>query len=136
LATFVDTNVLVYAYDQGDERKRAIAHELLEDDALSLIVSSQVLNEFYWVVTRKLDPPLEEDVAHEVVRLLAEGEVVAIDAALVDDAITLSRHHRLSLWDASIVAAARRANCTTLLTEDLAQGSIIAGVEISNPFAT
>lgn len=134
MASFVDTNVLVYAYDQGDVHKRSIAVKILEDDTLDLVVSAQVLDEFYWVVTRKLNRPLAEEVAHEVVRLLSQGDVVAIDATLVDAAITMARQHRLSLWDAAIVAAARRADCGELLTEDLAHGSTIAGITIRNPF--
>ncbi len=134
MASFLDTNVLVYAYDRASETKREIALEILEDDTLSLVISSQVLNEFYWVTTRKLRPPLSADVAHEVVRQLSEGEVVAVDAALVDDAITLSKHHRISLWDAGIIAAARRADCTELLTEDLAHGSVVGGVKVRDPF--
>ena len=109
MASFVDTNVIVSAFDVGNQRKRSIALELLGDASLQLVVSAQVLSEFYWVVTRKLEPPLEAEAAHDVVRHLTEGEVVPIDASLVDVAITLARQHRLAPWDAAILAAARRA---------------------------
>jgi len=134
LASFVDTNVIVYAFDVGNDRKRQVALELLGDPSLQLVVSVQVLSEFYWTVTRKLVPPLEAEAAHDVVRHLSEGEVVPIDASLVDAAITLARQHRLAVWDAAILAAARRSGCSELLTEDLDDGAIIEGVRIRNPF--
>ena len=135
MATFLDTNVLVYAFDRGDERKRAIAQEILDDGSIGIVVSAQVLSEFYWVVTRRLTPPLAEDVAHDVVHHLAESEVVPIDGALVDAAIGLSRRHRLALWDAAILVAANRAGCHEVLSEDLNDGEVVAGVRIRNPFA-
>ncbi|CAN5753979.1 PIN domain-containing protein [soil metagenome] len=134
MATFLDTNVLVYAFDGSDERKRSIAQQILDDESIDIVVSSQVLSEFYWTVTRKLDPTLAEDVAHDVVRHLAEGEVVPIDGGLVDAAIGLARRHRLALWDAAILVAASRAGCEEVLSEDLNDGEVIAGVRIRNPF--
>jgi predicted nucleic acid-binding protein len=134
MASFVDTNVIVYAFDVGEDRKREVALQLLGDSSLHLVVSAQVLNEFYWIVTRKLEPPLEAEEAHDVVRHLASGDVVPIDASLVDAAITLARRHRLALWDAAILAAASRWGCDELLTEDLDDGATIEGVRIRNPF--
>jgi predicted nucleic acid-binding protein len=134
MASFVDTNVIVYAFDVGEDRKREVALQLLGDSSLHLVVSAQVLNEFYWIVTRKLEPPLEAEEAHDVVRHLASGDVVPIDASLVDAAITLARRHRLALWDAAILAAASRWGCDELLTEDMSDGIVIEGVRIRNPF--
>jgi predicted nucleic acid-binding protein len=136
VASFVDTNVLVYAFDSGDARKRQISLDLLDDASLSLVLSTQVLLEFYGVVTRRLEPPLDAEEAHDVVRHLSMGEVVSPDAALVDAAIALARRHRLALWDAAIVAAAQRAGCHELLTEDLGDGTTIEGVTIRDPFRT
>lgn len=94
-----------------------------------------MLSEFYWTVTRRLAPPLPDDEAQEVVRQLAESEVVPIDAGLVDAAVTLSRRHRIALWDAQIIAAAKRSGCTEILTEDLNDGATLEGVKVRNPFA-
>jgi predicted nucleic acid-binding protein len=134
LATFLDTNVLVYAFDRGDERKRAIALEILDDAMIDIVVSAQVLSEFYWTVTRRLTPRLEEEVAHDVVHRLAEGEVVPIDGALVDAAIGVARRHRLALWDAAILVAASRGGCHEVMSEDLNHGEVVAGVRIHDPF--
>jgi len=135
VTVFLDTNVLVYAFDGSEPAKRARAVALIEDEALDVVVSAQVLNEFYWTVTRKLDPKVPEDVAQDVVRGLALGRVVPVDAALVEEAIALSRRHRLSLWDAGIVVAAQRAGCRELLTEDLADGQAFGTVTVRDPFA-
>lgn len=133
--TFIDTNVLVYAFDASEPAKRARAVALLEDEALDIVLSAQVLNEFYWTVTRKLTPTVPADVAQEVVRELALGRVVPIDANLAEEAIALSRRHRLSLWDAGIVVAAQRSGCRELLTEDLTNGQAFGPVTVRDPFA-
>ncbi|MBA2668422.1 MAG: PIN domain-containing protein [Trueperaceae bacterium] len=105
---------------------KAIPQQILDDESIDIVVSSQVLSEFYWTVTRKLDPTLAEDVAHDVVHHLAEGEVVPIDGGLVDAAIGLARRHRLALWDAANLVAASRAGCEEVLSEDLNTGAVIA----------
>jgi predicted nucleic acid-binding protein len=131
---FVDTNVLVYAFDTSEPRKRARALELLADEGVDLVVSAQVLNEFYWVATRKLTPPLAPEMAHEVVRELSLGRVVPVDAGLVDRAIELSRSHQLALWDAGVVVAAQTAGCGVLWSEDLHAGQRFDGVVVRDPF--
>ena len=133
--TFLDTNVLVYAFDGSEPTKQAQAVALLEHGALDIVVSAHVLNEFYLTVTRTLDPAVSQDVAQEVVGELALGRVVPFDASLVADAIALSRRHRLSLWDAGIVVAARRSGCHELLTEDLTNGQTFGSVTVRDPFA-
>jgi predicted nucleic acid-binding protein len=133
--TFLDTNVLVYAFDESEPTKRARALALLENEALDIVLSAQVLNEFYWTVTRKLTPAVPSDVAQEVVRELALGRVVPIDANLVEEGIALSRRHRLSLWDAGIVVAAQRSGCHELLTEDLTHGQTFGSLTVRDPFA-
>ena len=132
---FVDTNVLVYAFDASEPAKRARALELLADEDVELVVSAQVLNEFYWVATRKLTPPLTPELAHEVVRELSLGRVVSVDAELVDRSIDLSRTHGLALRDAGVVVAAQSAGCGVLWTEDLNSGQDFDGVVVRDPFS-
>ncbi len=135
MASFLDTNVLVYAVDASEQRKRAAALGILESEAQHLVVSAQVLEEFYWTATRKLRPPLPADEAHAMVRELARAaDVVAVDASLVEEAIDLARRTPLALWDAAIVIAAKRGGCRELLTEDLNDGQEIEGVLVRNPF--
>lgn len=133
--SFVDTNVLVYAVDSADRAKREIARAALAERAGSLVLSAQVLSEFYVVTTRKLAVPLRDDEAAGYVAELSRLPIVATDAALVHDGVEISRQAQLSFWDGLIVAAARAGGCVRILTEDLAEGSPVGGIAIENPFA-
>jgi predicted nucleic acid-binding protein len=136
---FLDTNVLVYAVDEDEPDKRERARRLLaadgEGSAGRFVLSAQVLSEFYVTVTRKLARPLAEDVAAAAVELLGQLPTIAIDRALVAEAIALSRSARISHWDGLVVAAAARGGCARLLSEDLNDGQRIGGVLVENPFA-
>ena len=132
---FVDTNVLVYANDPADRRKQQIARETLLEHAESLVLSAQVLSEFYSVVTRKFSPLLGLEEARTIVDDLRRFPIVVIDEQLVLDAITISAKAMLSYWDGLILSAARAAGCDVVLTEDLSHGATVAGVRVENPFA-
>jgi len=136
--TFVDTNVFVYLFDAGAPEKKATAQRLLDAGAEAgrLVLSTQVLEEFYVTVTRKLANPLSEDDAQEATRALAGLPVVQVDPEMIDAAISLSRHQSLSFWDALVVRAAVAAGCERLLSEDLQDGQEIEGVRVENPFLT
>ncbi|HXX59869.1 MAG TPA: PIN domain-containing protein [Candidatus Sulfotelmatobacter sp.] len=134
--TFVDTNVLVYAHDRSETTKQSVAQRLLErlwtDRAGTL--STQVLQEFYVVATRRFDPPMSRRAAREIVDLYGTWPLVSIDLPLIVMASRLEERHRLSFWDALIVEAASRAGATRLVTEDLQDRRTIGGVRIENPF--
>ncbi|MGD0019113.1 MAG: PIN domain-containing protein [Candidatus Limnocylindrales bacterium] len=134
--TFVDTNVLVYAHDATETEKQPIARAVLEElwADRSGVVSTQVLQEFYVVATRKLEPPMRRPEAREIVTLYATWSVVQIDVGLILDAAALEERAQLSFWDALIVEAARRAGAVVLVSEDFQAGHRIAGIEIENPF--
>jgi predicted nucleic acid-binding protein len=133
---FLDTNVLVYAVDDDEPGKRDIARELLADiGERSFVLSTQVLGEFYVVATRKLKSPISEVDAERAIELLTNLPVVMSDATLVRSAITLSRRHKLSFWDGSIIAAAIASGCKVVLTEDLSDSATIESITIQNPFA-
>jgi predicted nucleic acid-binding protein len=126
--------VAVYAFDRAAGHKRERALEILADTSLRLVVSPQVLNEFYVTVTRKLAQPLAPAVASEAVRELARLDVVPLEASTTLEAIALSQKSRISLWDASIVVAASHGGCATLLSEDLNHGQRFLDVDVRNPF--
>jgi predicted nucleic acid-binding protein len=134
---FVDTNVLVYTFDTTEADKRARAIERFESlvRAGKAVLSTQVLLEFYSIVTRKLASPVAPADAEEIVRELGRLPIVTTDASLVRDAIARSRRFKLSLWDGLIVSAAVTAGCGTLLSEDLQHGQVFDGVRVENPFA-
>ena len=135
--TFVDTNVLVYAHDRSETRKQPLAQALLQELWASRTgaLSTQVLQEFYVVATRKFDPPMSRRAAREIVALYAAWPLVQVDLALILVASELEERHKLSFWDALVVEAARRADATRIMTEDLQAGRHIGGVRIENPFS-
>ena len=134
--SFVDTNVVVYAADESpaERAKHDAAVELLAREPESLVLSTQVLQEFYYVVTRRLAKPLEASRAAAAVQALTKIDVVAADAELVLAAIDTSRSAQISIWDALIIEAAHQAECERVLTEDLSDGQVIRGVRVENPF--
>lgn len=136
MRAFFDTNVLVYLFDADAPQKQRIARALLEREANAgrATLSTQVLQEFFVTVTRKLAVPLGHEQAERAVRSLAELSVVQIDAALILEAIDTSRRLRISLRDALIVRAALQSGSTVLYTEDLQHGQEAEGLKISNPF--
>jgi len=135
--TFLDSNVLVYSVDESpaEKAKHEWAIEVLSARPQDLVLSTQVLQEFYVVTTRKLKTPLSEERAARAVRGLTKLDVVGVDAPLVLAAVDTSRLVQLAFWDALIIEAASRAGCERVLSEDLNATQVIRGVRVENPFA-
>ncbi|HUU02133.1 MAG TPA: PIN domain-containing protein [Myxococcota bacterium] len=133
---FLDTNVLVHAFDDSNPEKKNRSLEILAQvgDKWQAVISTQVLQEFYVVVLRKLKRPLSENDAEGAIRRFAKLPIVLIDSPMIISAIKTSRENRMSLWDALIVQSALESNCRKLLTEDLQHGRQIASLQIENPF--
>lgn len=133
---FVDTNIWVYAVDAAEpaKRERARAAIAARSDA-HITISSQVLSEFYTVVTRELATPLSEEQAAQMVDRLAQLPMASVDTDLAIRAIAGSRTWGISLWDALIIRAAEVAGCKVVLSEDLADGATYGSVRVSNPLA-
>ena len=136
--TFFDTNILVYLFDAdaGDKKARASVRFEQETASGRALLSTQVLQEFYVVVTRKLQVPLEPQVAEDVVRDLSMLPLIGIDADKILSAIARSRRTQLSFWDALIIESALAGGADRILTEDLQHGQMIDGLQIENPFLT
>lgn len=129
---FIDTNVLVYLFDADAPAKQAIARELVA--AGRLVLSSQVLSEFYVTVTRKLARPLDPVRAGRAVADLCALPIRDVTAHLVQAAIRRCAATPLSYWDALILETALDAGATTLLTEDLQHGQVVGTLRVHNPF--
>ena len=121
----------MYAYDHRSDRKRQQAVDLIGAAVDDWVVR---LTEFFWTVTRKLEPPLDPASARTATSLISRLPVVTVDRSLVLTAIDTSDRHSISLWDALIVEAAVRSGCDQLLSEDLDAGQTIRGVRITDPF--
>ena len=135
--TFFDTNVLVYAFDRGDPRRQPIAARLLEGALAegSAVMSLQVLQEFFVVVTRKVRTPIPPVRARALVAEFLRHPVIEPTGAHLLRAIDLSMQVSISFWDALIVTTAEAAGCSVLYTEDLTAGSLPFGVRLVDPFA-
>ena len=127
---FADTNIPLYALDVDlQKRKKALA--LLRGNP---IISVQVVNEFISVATgkMKLARPMINRLAGVMMK---RCEVIPMDTAMVREAIALGERFQLSHWDSLIVAAALKAECDTLFTEDMQHGQLIDNrLTVINPF--
>lgn len=134
--TFVDTNVLVYAHDTHDPDKQREAASVLSSlwESDNGVLSTQVLQEFYNVATRKLNKPFSRSEARQIVATYSEWCTVDTDPLLIVSASKLEEEHTLAFWDALVIEAAIRAGATKLLSEDLQHGRSFGDLTIENPF--
>lgn len=132
--SFIDTNVFVYTDDRDSPEKQATAIDLFARARQERwgVVSTQVLQEYFVAVTRKLG--VSPHVARRKVEILSGLDVVRIDVADIIAAIDLHRLHDIGFWDALIVRAAKEAGASMILTEDLQHGRRLDGLEVVNPF--
>jgi predicted nucleic acid-binding protein len=133
---FIDTNVLVYAYDRSAGKKYEAAVELLKAcwEYENGRVSMQVLQEFFVTVTRKIASPLDVPSARQIVADLAQWRLHAPEADDLLQAIDFQQNYQLSFWDAMVVQSAVRLGCSWLVTEDFSHGQVFGGVQVVNPF--
>ena len=132
---FVDTNILVYAYDTHDTEKQRRAQDVIRSgiESGNVVLSVQVLGEFFTVVTKRIPNPLSVEEAEEVLTLVSNLPVVEIDRRMVHRAIEIHRRYGITYWDSLIVAAAERAGCSQILSEDLNAGQSYDGIVVVNP---
>jgi predicted nucleic acid-binding protein len=133
---FVDANILVYAEDRDAGSKHTVARDLITDLWRSGegVLSIQVLQEFFVIVTRKVPRPLAPEEALSVVERYLTWRVVENTGDLLLAGIRLASTLKVSFWDALVVQAARNAHCDRLWTEDLNHGQRIGELTITNPF--
>jgi len=135
---FVDSNIFVYAHGSNEPRKQPIAQEVLRElwrDRNGRI-SMQVLSEFYVNITRKPRPGLNVAAAWREVEALLSWSPQVIDRPLLERAHQIEERHKISWWDAQIVAAAEAQHCPLLLSEDLQDGAVYGRVTVRNPFTS
>jgi predicted nucleic acid-binding protein len=135
MKVFFDTNILVYLFDAGAPAKQQRARKLLDQHtrAGETLLSTQVLQEFYVAITRKMATVLEPETAYEAVKGLAVMPTVRVDVPLILSAIQLSRQHQLSFWDALIVRSAIEGGASKLYSEDLQHAQVFGTLTVENP---
>jgi predicted nucleic acid-binding protein len=131
----LDTNILVYALDWQAGDRHGVACRIIDlavraDCYLTL----QSISEFYAAVTRRRLVPVAGP-RDQAVDWLDIFPTVSASAGAVRTALTTAAAGKASYWDALLVITATEAECTTILTEDLADGTLLAGARIINPFA-
>ena len=133
---FVDSNVLLYAYDKSDPAKRAQAKTWvawLWENACGAL-SWQVLQEFYVNAIRKFAVPAEE--AGRYLKLMSEWSPPDVTIGMIERAWHWNDQAQLSFWDGLTVAAAERTRCRYLLSEDFQAGRELGSITIVSPFKT
>jgi predicted nucleic acid-binding protein len=131
---FFDTNVLLYIYSSADPGKQARALSLYRQYAQQdrVVLSTQVVQEFYVAAIRKLLLPREQ--VREVILTLLDSPLVPIGPPHIQTAMDHADHYRISFWDALILAAAESGGADVLYTEDLNDGQQYGTVVARNPF--
>ena len=135
---FLDTNIIVYAYDVSAAEKHEIAKKIVLDlwDSGLGVISTQVLQEFFVTITQKIPKTLDKRLAKNIVSDLLKWDVVVNDGESIIEAIEILSRYGYSFWDSLIIEAAIISGAAVLLSEDLSHGQIIHGVTIKNPFKT
>jgi predicted nucleic acid-binding protein len=134
---FVDTNIVVYAYDQTAGQKHEAALRLMERlwDSGDGAVSSQVLQEFYVTVTSKIPRPLSGKRARQIIADLGTWTVATVEVPDILQASEISDRYRLNFWDSLILAAAEKEGAEIVWSEDFNDGQKYGSVVVRNPFS-
>lgn len=132
---FLDTNILVYAFDMDEVEKRKRVLSLLQNPKPDwrFVISTQVLQEFFAVVTRKFSPPMPVTQARQAVERLKSLPTIRVDTTLILAAIDAHAAHQVSFWDALILEAAARDSCDEVWSEDLHAGFQLRQLKVVNP---
>ena len=133
----LDANVLVYAMDPSEPSKQERAQEVLKTLEASGkgILSVQVLGEFFRAVTQRIPQKVLPSVAvRAIYAWLNSWPVLPTSVAAFEDAAAIALNYQLQIWDAVICASAKVNGIQALLSEDMQNGQLIAGVRIINPF--
>ena len=134
--TFVDTNIIIYAYDAMAGAKHETAKKIfveLWQSGLG-VLSTQVLQEFFVNVVQKIPKPIHVDQAEYIIKDFLTWDVVVNDDHALLEAIAIYKKYGYSFWDSLIIDAALKGGAKILLTEDLSDGQVIEGIMIQNPF--
>ena len=136
MKTFVDTNILVYAYDRGAGAKHHKARQQLETlwRERSGVLSIQVLQEFYVNIRRKALNPVSIDQARALISDYMVWDPVTNDGSLLLSALDCEARFKVSFWDSMILAAAQKSGAGILLSEDFNHDQSYGNVLARNPF--
>jgi predicted nucleic acid-binding protein len=134
--TFLDTNIIIYAYDVTAGKKQKVARDILADlwNSGLGVVSTQVLQELFVNVVQKIPKPMEKQQAKKIIRDFLKWHVVVNTGDSIIEAIDICLKSGYSFWDSMIIQAALTGGAAVLISEDFQDGQRINGVTIRNPF--
>lgn len=132
---FLDTNVLVYAYDRSNAQKAARARDLVRRAAAGeIMASAQVLGEFAATLLHKASPAMNAHAVTAILDALEPIALVPLDSGTVRLAVQAQAKYGVHFYDGLILAAAERGGCTRIWSEDLNAGQKYFGIQVVNPF--
>lgn len=133
---FIDTNILVYAHDAASGIKYEQAKSLLRQLWIDKtgVLSTQVLQEFYVTVRKKVLQPGDSETAKRWISYYLNWQLVENDGPAILRAIAIEERYKTSFWDALIIQAANKAGAQLLYSEDLNHEQIYGNVQVKNPF--
>jgi predicted nucleic acid-binding protein len=135
---FIDTNILVYAYNSENPGKRKQARKLLQNNLADkeLVISVQVLNEYYASLSKTKYHIPHKKIVKFISDIARYSTVYDLQIKTVESALYLKEKYKYSWWDSLILASSLEAECETLYSEDMQDGQIIEKtLAIRNPFA-
>ena len=130
---FFDTNIWIYAHIQQPGEARCMTAAQLVAQTSGVVVSTQILNEYYSVAlkNRAADAWIQANIE----AMISRCEVLPVTVTILRSGHRLKLAHQISLWDAFVVAAALESGCSTLYSEDLQPGQVFDGrLKVVNPF--
>lgn len=134
---FIDTNVFVYSFDQSQRTKRERSLQLIQSGLQTGlgIISTQVIQEFLNMATRRFAVPMKPEDSRAYLRLVLNPLCqVYPDLSLFESSLDLQTETGYSFYDSLILSAAILSGCNFLFTEDMQDGQAIHGVLIKNPY--
>lgn len=131
---FIDSNVFIYLFDKDEKEKQQRCAELLQEleEEHTLVISTQVVKEVSSILLRKFKYPVTD--LKTFINHLEKFEVVETPIHIISKGLDLMLTNQLSFWDSLICASAESANCAMIITEDMNDGQLVAGMKIQSPF--
>lgn len=134
---FIDTNIFIYAFDTDSPEKRNKANQIIKSALFNHkgCISSQVIQEFINVATKKFKTPMSiQDCEKYLKDVLSSLCKVFTNLELYFRALDIMERWKFSFYDSLIIAAALQVDCNILYSEDLQHNQKIQSLTIINPF--
>lgn len=136
----IDSNILVYAYDETDERRHNLAQKLLQkcwNGEVTYAISTQNLAEFFVIITKKVSKPISTELAQQIINDIinfSHWKILHYEGKTLQKAIKFYQNTKHHFWDALIVATMLEAGIVRVYTENESDFKLFEEVRVINPF--